>query len=171
MRDSDNIAERVEALRLALDELKTAQFTSQDSGMKFIQITPVETTLTLTPPSGFENLVLYHHEFTAEHDYPLLLAPHLELQAENVVMTVTEDSDNSFHRIISFEASGSYAGYADIFSFYHETHTSSKTRELISVMYYWFDSTVVATIPFTVTWNLRATDKGTATQTGEVIAL
>ena len=171
MRDSDSIVERVAGIKRSLEELKTAQFTSQDSGMKFIQMDTISNTLTLTPPSNWENLALFKHEFTPEHDFPTLLVPQLNISAENVTMNVAEDTDNSYHRIISFYNGSTYAGYADLFAFYHEQTTGSKTRELISVMYYWFDSTQVSTIPFTYDFSLRATDSGVISQSGEIIVL
>ena len=171
MRDSDSIVERVAGIKRSLDELKTAQFTSQDSGMKFVQMNTLSSTITLTPPSNWENLALFKHEFTPEHEYPVLLVPQLDISAANVTMDVAEDTDNSYHRIISFYVGEDYAGYADLFAFYHEQTTGSKTRELISVMYYWFDSTLVASIPFHYEFSLRATDSGAISQSGEIIEL
>ena len=170
MRDNDSIVERVVSLRRSLDELKTAQFTSQDSGMKFIQIAGVETRLTLTPPSSYENLALFRHTFTPEHDEPVLLVPRLDIECDGVTVDIVDDKDNAYHRTLTFYDGSTWLGYADVFVFYHET-SAGKVRELISPMYYWFDSTQVSTIPFTYDFSLRATDSGVISQSGEIIVL
>lgn len=170
-RSDGSLAERVVDLKRSLLELKTSQFTSQDSGMKFIQITPLTTELTLTPPGNFENLVKLEHTFTPDHDEPVILVPTLNIEADNIIMDVEEDKDNSYHRIITFYMGADFAGYADLFSFYHEIDTGSQARKLISVMYYWFDSSLIASIPFRAIFNLRASDSGETAGRGEIIEL
>ena len=170
MRDNDSIVERVVSLRRSLDELKTAQFTSQDSGMKFIQIAGVETRLTLTPPSSYENLALFRHTFTPEHDEPVLLVPRLDIECDGATVDIAEDKDNAYHRTLTFYDGSTWLGYADVFVFYHET-SAGKVRELISPMYYWFDSTQRASLELITRLSLRASDNGTASGNGVVYEL
>lgn len=170
MRDADSIAERVVEIKRSLDELKTAQFTSQDSGMKFIQIDPIVTSLSLPVPSNYEALVKLRYSFTPEHDFPVILVPDLNISS-SVDMTITEDTMMPGHFILMFSVGGDFAGYADFYPIFHEGESNSKTRNLDSLLYYWFDPTMLSALNVTATFNLRATDSGVVSESHEVIDL
>lgn len=157
-RSDDGIVERVVALQRGLEELKTTQFTSQNSGMKFKQIETLRDFIPFT--INTDQVTMITNYFTPESGRPAICVPHFELEADGFEIEEYHDYSISYTNYTIYDSSHTTVlGTLDIWPFYHLRDTSSGIYGWQTVAFTWASAGFV--LPFTV--SLRATDAGTHT--------
>lgn len=156
----ESLDEQIAAIIRALDERKTRQFTSQNSGMKFKQIASVSGNIDFVQSATYAGEVhLITNYYTPEHGRPALTMPHIEFNPNGFKFEVIHDYERDYMNITIYDASDNFLGYMDIWSFYHRRGTTDGTYGWQTVVYTWGNASFW--IPFTIT--LRATDSGAHT--------
>jgi len=156
----ESLDEQIAAIIRALDERKTRQFTSQNSGMKFKQIASVSGNIDFVQSTTYAGEVhLITNYYTPEHGRPALTMPHIEFLPSGYRFDIIHDYERDYMNITIYDASDNYCGYMDVWSFYHRRGTTDGTYGWQTVVYTWANS--YFWIPFTIT--LRATDSGAHT--------
>lgn len=162
-RSSDNLATIVSGIIRDIDELKTAQFTSQDSGMKFKQIEPVSDVIQFQNTGG-EQIHMVTNFFTPQSGRPTICVPHLDIRRGDFTFQYYHDWSTGYYNITIYDSSGTtYLGYMDVWPFYHRRGTQSGIYGWQTIIY--TNASANFSIPFTI--SLRATDAGTHTLTVE----
>ncbi len=153
----DSIDEQVATIVRALNERKTRQFTSQNSGMSFKQIQGLDGTIPIinSPTYGGEAHVITS-TFIPAHNRPAVCMPSFELSEEGFKFDYYRDYSRGYESVSVYDLNDNYIGYMDIWAFYHETGNGYNWQ---TVVYTW--GTRSASIPFHI--SLRATDDGSHT--------
>lgn len=158
LRGSESLADQVSELMRANDELKTAQFTSQNSGMKFRQAEDLTGDIPVIVNTGYgDGVVIITNTFKPDHDRPAICIPHITYQPMGYRVEITRDYERNYVSLMFYDSNDEFVGYADILEFYHQV--SGDGYAWATVVYTW--SNTEFTIPFTI--ELRATDSGTHT--------
>lgn len=153
----DSISDQVATIIRALDERKTRQFTSQNSGMKFKQIANVSGAIPIIASSDYGGEAhIITNTYTPEHGRPALTMPHISFDPNGATFEIYHDYERDYMSIAIY-VGGDYIGYMDVWSFYHRANAESDVYAWQTIVYTWGMS--AHTIPFTIT--LRATDSGT----------
>lgn len=154
------ISDHISELKLDLDELKTAQFTSQDSGMRFYDVSPGRRTFTAPATTSYESKILIYHKFTGRLGKPTLVSRAIGISIDGATLEVDERSNGQRYYFSSPTIYyGEWRPYA----------TKRKCADYqdfqLSVIYY------NASSPFTISINTstQATDRGSDAITYEVI--
>lgn len=156
----DSIDEQIASIIRQLEERKTRQFTSQNSGMKFKQISSVSGNIDFVASSGYGGEVhLITNYYTPESGRPALTMPHIDFNPNGMRFEIYQDYERDYTNYSIYDASNNYAGYMDVWSFLHRRGTTDGTYGWQTVVYTWANS--YFWIPFTI--KLRATDNGTHT--------
>lgn len=143
-----------------IEELKTSQFTSQNSGMIFKQATTLRGWIPFIASTDYAGEVhLVTEYFTPDHNRPAICLPHFEMEQGGFQFEYTHDYAIGYYNISISDADGNYLGYADVWPLMHRREVSDGTYGFQTVVYTWANSTF--DIPFTL--SLRATDSGTHT--------
>lgn len=146
-----------------IEELKTAQFTSQNSGMKFKQIESVSDVIQFQNTGG-EQVHMVTNFFTPQSGRPTICVPHLDIQRGGFTFEYYHDWSTGYYNITVYDSSGTtYLGYMDVWPFYHRRGTQAGVYGWQTIIY--TNASANFSIPFTI--NLRATDSGTHTLTVE----
>lgn len=162
-RGEDGLVERVVALQRDLDEIKTAQFTSQNSGMKFKQIETLRDFIPFT--SNTDQVTMVTNYFTPESGRPAICVPHFELDKSGYSVDIYNDYSTGYTNYAIYDSGHStMLGTLDIWPFYHlRDNTADGVYGWQTVCFTWASANF--SLPFTV--SLRATDSGTHTLTVE----
>lgn len=158
LRSGESLADQVSELMRANDELKTAQFTSQNSGMKFKQAEDLTGDIPIIVNTGYgDGVVIITNTFKPDHDRPAICIPHITYQPTGYRVETTRDYERNYVSLMFYDSGDNFVGYADILEFYHQVPADGYAWE--TVVYTWSNTEFV--IPFTI--ELRATDSGTHT--------
>lgn len=165
-RGEDNIAQRVVALQRALQDLKTSQFTSQNSGMSFKL---AETLMDSIPfVANADQVTIVTSYFTPESGRPAICVPHFEIDPDGFVVEEYHDYSVGYTNYAIYAADGTtFLGSLDVWPFYHLRDTESGVYGWQTVAFTWASTSF--SIPFSL--GLRATDSGTHTLTVETSTL
>lgn len=156
----ESLDEQIATIIRTMDERKTRQFTSQNSGMKFKQIESVSGNINFVQSTTYAGEVhLITNYYTPEHGRPALTMPHIEFLPSGYRFEIIHDYERDYMNIIIYNSGGNFLGYMDIWSFYHRRGTTDGTYGWQTVVYTWGSASFL--VPFTIT--LRATDSGTHT--------
>lgn len=163
LRQGENLAEQVAELQCKYEERKTAQFTSQNSGMKFKEAETLSGNIPIIQNTGYgDGVVIVTNTFKPDHDRPAICIPHFSYGILAGYKTdITYDYERNYVSIIIYDSADNYVGYVDILEFYHQANADGYAWK--TVIYTW--SNTALTLPFTI--DLRATDSGTHTLTLE----
>lgn len=159
-RNDDGLVEQVVALQRRLDDLKTLQYTSQESGMQFREATSVSGYVDIVNSQGYGEVWLVTNKFKPDHNRPAICIPHMELQTSPAYRY--EWSYNYFLNLesaIIYDSNNNYVGSVDAWHFMHRRGTTDGSYAWQSVFYTW--GSVNTDIKVTI--SLRATDTGTHT--------
>lgn len=157
LRSGESLADQVSELMRANDELKTAQFTSQNSGMKFRQAEDLTGTIDLIINTGYgESVYVISNHFIPEHQRPAICLPHFSFDTPpGYRADITHDYERNYVSILLYDSNDALVAYLDILEFYHQANVSEGYK-WDTVVYAW--SSAVLSVPFTI--ELRATDSG-----------
>lgn len=157
-RRDGGIVSDVRGILRDLEELKTAQFTSQNSGMVFKQAATLQDWIPFIQSTDYAGEVhLVTEYFTPDSGRPAICIPHFEMEPSGFQFDYTYDYAIGYYNISISDANGNYLGYADVWPLMHRREISSGTYGFQTVVYTWANSNF--DIPFTL--SLRATDSGT----------
>ena len=159
-RNDDGLVEQVVALQRRLDDLKTLQYTSQESGMQFREATSVSGYVDIVNSQGYGEVWLVTNKFKPDHNRPAICIPHMELQTSPAYRY--EWSYNYFLNLesaIIYDSNNNYVGSVDAWHFMHRRGTTDGSYAWQSIFYTW--GSVNTDIKVTI--SLRATDTGTHT--------
>ena len=165
-RGEDNIAQRVVALQRALQDLKTSQFTSQNSGMSF----KLAATLVGSIPfvANADQVTIVTNYFTPESGRPAICVPHFEIDPDGFVVEEYHDYSVGYTNYAIYAADGTtFLGSLDVWPFYHLRDTDSGVYGWQTVAF--TRASANFSIPFSL--GLRATDSGDHTLTVETSTL
>lgn len=152
----DSIDEQVAAIIRELEERKTRQFTSQNSGMIFRQIPSVTGNIPLIASTSYGGEVhIITSVLTPEHSKPVITMPNIEFSPGSFTFQYYRDYSLGYTSIAIYSGS-TYVGSLDYWPFYHRSGAAN-TYTWQTIVYTWANRT--ASIPFTIT--MRATDNGT----------
>lgn len=156
----DSIDEQVASIIRELEERKTRQFTSQNSGMIFRQIPSVTGNIPLVNSQTYAGEVhIITSVLTPEHDKPVITMPDINFTPGSFRFEYYRDYSIGYVSIAIYNGS-TYVGYMDVWPFYHRSG-SAGTYTWQTIVYTWANRS--ASIPFTI--SLRCTDNGTQTYT------
>ena len=159
-REDDGLVEQIVALQRRLDDLKTLQYTSQESGMQFKDITPVSGFVDIVVSQGYGETWLVTNKFKPDHDRPAICIPHMTLQTSSAY--TFEWDYNYFLNLesaIIYDSNHNFVGSVDAWHFMHRRGTTDGSYAWQSIFYTW--GSVNTDIKVTI--SLRATDTGTHT--------
>lgn len=143
-----------------IEELKTAQFTSQNSGMVFKRAETLRDVIPFIHSTDYAGEVhLVTEYFTPDHARPAICLPHFELEADGFQLEYTHDYATGYYNVSISSAGGTYLGYADVWPLMHRRQISDGTYGFQTVVYTWANAQF--SLPFNL--YLRATDSGTHT--------
>lgn len=143
-----------------IEELKTAQFTSQNSGMVFHQAETLRDWVPFVESTDYTGEVhLITEYFTPDSGRPAICLPHFEMVQGGFQFEYYYDYSINYYNISISDSGGNYLGYADVYPFLHRREISNGTYGFQTIVYTWANS--YFDIPFDLT--LRATDTGTHT--------
>lgn len=152
----DSIDDQVAVILRDLEELKTRQFTSQNSGMKFKQIDPVSGNINLVASTGFGGEVfMVKNKFVPTTDRPVLMVPSIKFDSTGLRFEYYRNYSIGYESIAIYTTAGAYLGYMDVWQFQHLTNNSDG-YEWQTTIYTWANA--ARNIPFTI--ELRASDEG-----------
>lgn len=159
-RESEDIAERVARLIRTKEELKTAQLTSQDSGMQFKEATPVRGSVDIVNSQGYGETWSVTNTFTPDHKRPAICIPHMEiLTPPGLTWEWQYNYSLNLEMGSVFDSGGNYVASVDVWHFAHRRGTTDGSYAWQSIFYTW--GTVYAEMQITI--SLRSTDTGTHT--------
>lgn len=154
-RGEDNIAQRVVALQRALQDLKTSQFTSQNSGMSFKLAETLSDFIPFT--NGVDQVTMVTNYFTPESGRPAICVPHFEIDPDGFVVEEYHDYSVGYTNYAIYAADGTaFLGSLDVWPFYHLRDAGSGVYGWQTVAFTWASTNF--SIPFSL--GLRATDSG-----------
>lgn len=154
-RGEDNIAQRVVALQRALQDLKTSQFTSQNSGMSFKLAETLSDFIPFT--NGVDQVTMVTNYFTPESGRPAICVPHFEIDPDGFVVEEYHDYSVGYTNYPIYAADGTtFLGSLDVWPFYHLRDAGSGVYGWQTVAFTWASANF--SIPFSL--GLRATDSG-----------
>ena len=143
-----------------IEELKTAQFTSQNSGMTFKQAETLRDWIPFIQSADYAGEVhLITEYFTPDHDRPAICIPHFEMVQGGFQFDYYYDYAINYYNISISDSGGNYLGYAVVWPMMHRREISGGTYGFQTIVYTWANS--YFDIPFDLF--LRATDSGTHT--------
>ena len=159
-RGEDNIAQRVVALQRALQDLKTSQFTSQNSGMSFKLAATLRDSIPFV--ANADQVTIVTNYFTPESGRPAICVPHFEIDPDGFVVEEYHDYSVGYTNYAIYATDGTtFLGSLDVWPFYHLIDTDSGAYGWQTVAFTWASTDF--SIPFSL--GLRATDSGTHTLT------
>ena len=165
-RSEDNIAQRVVALQRALQDLKTSQFTSQNSGMSFKLAATLRDSIPFV--ANADQVTIVTNYFTPESGRPAICVPHFEIDSDGFVVEEYHDYSVGYTNYAIYAADGTtFMGSLDVWPFYHLRGAVDGTYAWQTVSFTWASASF--SIPFSL--GLRATDSGTHTITVGTSAL
>lgn len=159
LRAGENLAEQVAELQKANEELKTAQFTSQNSGMKFKQAESLNGVLDIPVSVQYsEKVFIITNTFIPEHKKPAISVANIEynFNAIHYRTEIYRDYERNYITVSFYDSNDNYIGYFDAEQFFHQGATAEGYCWKTVVF---AQSDVAMDIPFTI--SLRATDSGT----------
>lgn len=165
LRDGGSLTERVANILATLDELKTAQFTSQDSGMKFIYADQVSGTI---PINSSQRVTIATNTFVPEHGRPVISIPSYTISSYEYSFQRYDDFSVGYTSYQIYSPDGAtYLGSIDVWPFYHLSGSGDGSYSWQTIIYTQGSQTM--SIPLTI--ELRATDTGEHTLTMETLSL
>ena len=165
LRNDDGLSGRVANILAQLDELKTSQFTSQDSGMKFIYADPASD---IIPINASYRVTIATNQFTPAHGRPVLALPSYSIDATGYVVERYDDFSVGYTSYIIYAQDGTtFLASVDVWPFYHLAESDPGTYAWQTIIFTYGAQTF--DIPFTV--ELRATDTGAHILAMETLSL
>lgn len=165
-RGEDNIAQRVVALQRALQDLKTSQFTSQNSGMSFKLAATLRNSIPFV--ANTDQVTIVTNYFTPESGRPAICVPHFEIDPDGFVVEEYHDYSVGYTNYAIYATDGTtFLGSLDVWPFYHLRDAESGIYGWQTVVFTWASTNF--SIPFNL--GLRATDSGPHTLTVETSTL
>ncbi len=159
-RSDHGIVGDVRGILRDIEELKTSQFTSQNSGMVFRQAETLTDWIPFVQSTDYAGEVHVITEyFTPDHQRPAICLPHFEMVQGGYQFEYTHDYSISYYNISISDSDGNYLGYADVWPLLHLREATDGTYGFQTVVFTWANS--YFDIPFSLF--LRATDTGTHT--------
>lgn len=161
-RDSSIVTD-VQTLIRGIQELKTAQFTSQNSGMVFRQAETLQDFIPFIQSTSYGGEVhLVTNYFYPEHRKPAICIPHFEMIEDGFRFEYTRDYSIGYYNIGVYDADNNYLGYADVWPMLHWREVSGGYG-FQTIVYTWASANF--SLPFKL--SLRATDNGAHSVTVE----
>lgn len=152
MRYDPDLASQVSQLQLDLEELKQAQFTSQDSGMRFYDVSPSPVTFTGGATTSYESAVTIYHRFTGDRQKPVLVNRAITLTVAGFTLVIDE---RTMGQRYTFD-SADYSQYGDWLPYVTKV-TSEDYQDFQLSRIYYYSSTPLT---FTISTSTQATDTG-----------
>lgn len=154
-RGEDNIAQRVVALQRALQDLKTSQFTSQNSGMSFKLAATLRDSIPFV--ANADQVTMVTNYFTPESGRPAICVPHFEIDSDGFVVEEYHDYSVGYTNYAIYATDGTtFLGSLDVWPFYHLIDADNGAYGWQTVAFTWASADF--SIPFSL--GLRATDSG-----------
>lgn len=92
IRAGANLVNQVQEIQQELDELKTAQFSSQSSGMKFYDVSPSEVVINVPASTSWSAGVKIWHKFTGNRHKNILVQRDIQITIDGITLKVDEQS-------------------------------------------------------------------------------
>lgn len=171
-RATPDITSIVAGMESDLEELKTRQFTGQNSGMLFKDISPVSGFIE-TIAGSRQNMTMITNNFMPDHSRPAICVPHIEIQGLGLIVeeyggsSVYMDSNYSYYQIYD-SSHTTLMGELDLYYIYHMRGTLDGSYAWQTIAYT-YSQDYTYDLGFTIT--LRSTDSGTHSVNVEAIPL
>lgn len=167
LRGEDSITERVANILSFLDELKTSQYTSQNSGMKFKNLAEVSGTIHI--PKNQQTVIIASNQFKPESGRPAICIPSFEIRTEDFIIHANHDYSIGYTSYTIMDLTDRLEmGYLDVWDFYHLAQSDDGTYIWQTIMYGDAYYNYID-LPFYI--NVRSTDSGEHTLNVESHAL
>lgn len=92
IRAGANLVNQVQEIQQELDELKTAQFSSQSSGMKFYDVSPNEVVINVPASTSWSAGVKIWHKFTGNRHKNILVQRDIQIMIDGITLKIDEQS-------------------------------------------------------------------------------
>ena len=92
IRAGANLVNQVQEIQQELDELKTAQFSSQSSGMKFYDVSPSEVVINVPASTSWSAGVKIWHKFTGNRHKNILVQRDIQITIDGITLKIDEQS-------------------------------------------------------------------------------
>lgn len=154
-RGPDDFTERIANIQASLEELKTSQFTSQNSGMKFSFAE--ELTGTIPFINGGYQVTMVTNYFTPTNKKPTICIPSYELDYDGFAVDKYEDYSIGYVSYNIYDSTHTnFLGLLDIWPFFHLRNTNEGTYGWQTVAF--VEGSANFSLPIHI--SLRATDTG-----------
>lgn len=158
-RETPTVPTLVLRMEQDIEELKTRQLTSQDSGMLFKDIQSVSGTIDFKGQyNQYLNMVTNY--FTPAHNRPVICVPSFEFSPAGYTLVKEYENDSMNYVWYSVYSGSTLVGTIDLYRLFHRSGTVDGTYAWTTLVYTSGESAVF-NLPFTIT--MKATDTGTHT--------
>lgn len=148
-----NLPRQVADINRKIEELKTSQFTSQDSGMRFVEANPALGTLQFEANRQLAFTSI--NTFVPSTSRPVVFIPTIQILPSRYSEVPLSYMDRDYYSV-EFYDGDEWIGYVDIYQFYNRCEDSPNTYAWRSMFFGWSS----ATFELPIQINLKATDSG-----------
>lgn len=157
-RAGADLVTQIQDLERDLEELKTAQFTGQTSGMRFYDVSPATKTVTVPASTSWSAGVRITHKFTGNRRKPVMVLRDITLTIAGITLKLDEYSKGKSYGYFSGSTYFNWTPYA--------TKNKGEYYEDIQFSTLAFSRNTTSTI--TISTQTLATDRGTDVITVEI---